>query len=159
LRVSGNQHKYYLRMTKESLKTLIADIDALIREQPWCDFHVISYADSKLTIAGGTDLVYYHTLEIVFQGVFFFLGFPQGWRSDTKSSVFIIPDNGPELNLKFEIESGYQLFLFKTEDYQQNVIIAAESLTYNRDTVYYYDRPNLGNGERVAEFVKAKQIN
>jgi len=70
----------------------------------------------------------------------------------------MIPDNMHKLNLKFEIERGYQLFLFKTDDYQQNVIIAAGSLTYNRDTVYCHDRANLGNGERLADLLGPNRI-
>ena len=88
----------------------------------WFDFQIIEYDGYKLTIAGSIDLIYYHTLEVVFQDVFFVSGFFEGWRSDTSKPVFILPENESEMNQKFEIEQGYQLFIFITEDYKMMLL-------------------------------------
>jgi hypothetical protein len=44
--------------------------------------------------------------------------------------------------------------MFRTEDCENDVIIAAEKISYNTDTVFYYLRENLGDNERIADFVK-----
>lgn len=135
------------------ISDLVTKIDSLIRQQTWFDFHVLTYDGSRLIIAGSSDLIYYHTLEIIFEEIFFVSGFFIGWRSDTSSTVFMVPDNERELNKHFEIEQGYQLFVFKTENYRNDFIVAASKLSFNTDTVFYYDRPDLKGNERVADFV------
>ena len=142
-------------MTQE-IRNIVSEIDDEIRQHEWFDFHILSFDGFKLIIAGGIDLIYYHKLEIIFEGVFFVSGFFQGWRSDTKQRTFLLPDNEKEINEKYEIEQGYQLFLFKTEDYKNNVLIAAQNVSYNVDIVYYYERLDLKENERIAEFVKNK---
>lgn len=116
-------------------------IDDEIRRHEWFDFHVLSFDGFKLKIAGSVDLTYYHKLEIIFEDIFFVSGFFQGWHSDTKQKTFFQPDNEKEMNEKYEIEQGYQLFIFKTEGYKNDAIIAAKNITFNTDTVYYYERP------------------
>lgn len=135
---------------------IVREIDRIIRQQLWFDFHVLKYDGRNLTIAGSVDLCYYHQLEIIFEDVFFFQGYFNEWRSDTTQPVFILPDNEVELNMQYEIEEGYSLFIFKTEDFKNDVIVAAEKITYNTDTVFYYYRENLKDNERMADFVKRR---
>jgi hypothetical protein len=137
-------------------KLIAAEIDSIIRKNAWFDFHVLNYDFKNLIIAGCTDLTYSHTLEIIFENVFFVSGFFQGWHSDTKEPVFLVPENEVEQNMneRYEVQAGYQLFVFQAEDYKQNVIIAAERVSFNTDTVFYYDRPGLKENERIASFVK-----
>jgi hypothetical protein len=136
------------------IKQTVQEIDGLIRKELWFDFYVFRYDGRSLTIAGGSDLSYCHQLEIIFENVFFFHGFFSGWKSDTSQPVFTLPENEAELNFRFEIEQGYMLFIFKAEDCKNDVIIAAEKISYNTDTVFYYLRENLGDNERLADFVK-----
>lgn len=131
-------------------------IDELIRKQGWFDFHVLSFDGNKLIVGGSIDLTYYHSLEIIFDDVFFVSGFFGGWHSDTDKAVFQIPDKEKDLNIKYEIEQDYQLFTFKTEDFENDIIIAANNVSFNTDTVFYYDRPDLKLNERIADFVKNK---
>ncbi|MCB2407290.1 hypothetical protein [Hymenobacter lucidus] len=114
---------------------------------------MLSYNGSELIIAGSEDLTYSHKLEIIFSNVFLVSAFFQGWHSDVKAPVFYLPDNVRELNLQHEIEQGYMLFAFRTEDYRNDVLVAAKSVSYNTDTVYYYERPELQANERIADFV------
>lgn len=58
-----------------------------------------------------------------------------------------------ELNLKFEIEQGFQIFILRTENYRNDIFIAAKNIEFNTDTVYYYARENLNKNERLADFL------
>ncbi|MBO3271847.1 hypothetical protein [Hymenobacter defluvii] len=144
-------------MTSE-IHSIVAEIDKEIRQHPWFDFHVFSYNGSELVIAGSEDLSCYHTLEIVFEDVFFMSGFYQGWHSDTKAPVFILPQNESDLNQQFEIEQGYIAFIFKAEDYKNDIVVAAKHISYNTDTIFYYEREGLKEKERLASFVKKKSV-
>ena len=55
-----------------------------------------------------------------------------------------------DINLQFEIEPGFRVFAFKAEDFKQQMVIVAKSVSYNTDTVYYYPRANLKANERLA---------
>ena len=103
-------------------------------------------------------MTYYHQLEIIFESIFFASTYFQEWRSDTKKPVIEIPEFSlnKELNLRFEIEKGYQVFIMRTEDYKNDIFIAAKEISYNTDKVYYYDKIDLKEDERLAEFVKKK---
>lgn len=140
-------------MTTE-LKDIVKEIDSLIRKEMWYDFHVFSYDGEKLIIAGSIDLIYYHTLEVIFEDVFFVSGYFNTWHTDTSKAVFMLPENKIEMNIQYEIEVGYNLFIFKTEDYKNDIVIAAQKVYYNTDTVFYYDRQDLKPNERIAHFVK-----
>lgn len=142
----------------DNIKPLVDKIDQLIRTHLWFDFHVFKYDGKNLIIAGSIDLGHYHTLEIVFEGVFFVQGFFTGWHSDTSKAVFTLPNDEALLSKQFEIEQGYSVFIFKTEDYQNDIIIAAEKLSFNTDTVFYYEREDLKGNERIADFVKGKVL-
>lgn len=133
---------------------VVNEVDNFIRKQNWLDFQVSQYDGYNLKVDGSTDFSYYHNLEIFFHDVFFVSVFFNGWKSDTQQSVFEIPVNEVELNQQYEIEQDYQLFIFRTEDYTNDVIIAANTISFNTDTVYYYNRENLLPGERIASFVK-----
>ncbi len=116
-------------------------IDNIIRSNEWFEFHILSYDGRTLRIGGGIDLTYYHSLEILFTDVFFVQGFFETWHSNTKGQVLILPDDvlNRELNLKFEIEKGYQIFVFKTDDYENDVYVAAKHISFNEDIVKYYE--------------------
>lgn len=52
-----------------------------------------------------------------------------------------MPKDEKNFYIKFEIKKGYQLLIFKTEDYLNDVYIAAKYLTYNTELVYYKKKP------------------
>jgi len=140
----------------EEIKNIVLEINNEIQQQDWFDFHILSFDGFTLKVAGGTDLAYYHKLEVIFEDIFFVSGFFKNWRSNTKERTFILPLNEEEMNRKYEIELGYQLFIFRTEDYENDVLIAAKKIRYNTDTVYYYERTDLKENERLADFVIKK---
>ena len=104
-------------------------------------------------------LTYYHNLELIFEDVFYVSAYFNGWHSDTKNPVIEIPESSliQKLKLKLDIEQGYQFFIIHTEDYNNDIYIAAKNLTYKTDTVYYYERGELKGNERIADFVKTKK--
>jgi len=139
----------------DDLKSIASEIDKKIRLHNWFDFHVLKYDCNTLSIAGGTDLTYYHTLELVFEDVFFVSGFFQGWHTNTSKPAFWLEDD-KLMNEKYEINQGCRLFIFEAEDYINRIIVAAKKISFNSDIVYYYDRPDLKDNERIADFVKKK---
>ncbi|MCF6404879.1 hypothetical protein L3C95_18410 [Chitinophaga filiformis] len=145
---------------ENNLTEIANQIDTIIRhERLWFDFTVFHYDGRKLIIAGSDDLTYYHQLEVIFEDVFFFSGYFDGWKSETQEPVFILPDaeTALALNIEYEIVEGYHLFIFKTEDYRNDVIIAAGNVSFNTDTVLYYFREDLQENQRLAHFVKRKE--
>lgn len=107
-------------------------------------------------MVGSTDFSYYHQLEIVFEDIFFVFGNFSTWGSDTEKQVFGFPDNEDELITRFNIEQNYQLFEFRQDGLDNDFLIASNTLTYNKDRVYYYQRENLQPNERLADFVDKK---
>jgi len=135
------------------LQLITKEIDSLIRKELWFDFHIYQYEKDKLVVAGSIDLSYYHTLEIIFENVHFFHGFFNGWKSNTTQPVFSIAEENTRLNIEYEIQQGFYVFIFKAECYNNDVIIAAEKISFNTDTVFYYKRDGLKKNERIAYFV------
>ncbi len=133
----------YVARAKELLPQKIKDwtqknqetalkIDNLIRQQGWYDFQVYHYDGANLTIGGDIDLTYHHSIEIRFEEVFFVSGFFGTWCSNTDEMVFEMANGEKlkELNIKYEIEQYNHLFIFTTEDYKNDVIIAAHNVSY-----------------------------
>lgn len=143
----------------DQLIHIVSEIDHEIRLNEWFDFHVLEYDGYRLSIGGGKDLTYSHELEIIFEDVFFASIFFDGWHSDTKRPVIELPTEtlNKELNLKFEIQQGFQIFIIHPEDFKNKIYIAAKTLNYKKETVFYYDRQELKDNERIADFVKKEK--
>lgn len=122
-------------MKNLDVNPVIKEINEFISQHNWMDFELKSYDGFKLVIAGSTDLMYYHLLEITFEDVFWFSGFVNGWKTDTTKEVLKLSD---EHNLKLEIEEGYQLFEFETEDYKNNVFVAARNINFSTEIKKLY---------------------
>ena len=143
----------------DTIKDNVIEIDSIIRRNAWFDFHLYSYDGYRMIITFSKDLTYYHKLEIIFEDIFYASTFFNELHTDLTKTVIEIPEPklNKELNLEFEIEEGYQIIIIHTEDYKNDIYIAAKSLSYNTDTVYYYDRKNLANNERLADFVQKEK--
>jgi len=143
----------------DQLEQTVSEIDHEVRLHDWFDFHVLKYDGYRLLIGGGVDLTYSHELEIIFEDVFFATIFFDEWHSDTRKTVIELPSEkqNKELNLKFEIQQGFQIFIIHPEDFKNKIYIAAKNLNYKKETVYYYDRQELKDNERIADFVKKEK--
>lgn len=117
---------------KEQNRITVSEIDQKVRQNNWFDFEVLEYNGQSLSIAGGIDLTVNHTLEIVFKDVFYASLYFEGWHTNTQDVVIEIPSREieKELNMKLEIEQGYQLFIIHPEDYKSKIYIAAKSIHY-----------------------------
>jgi hypothetical protein len=60
-----------------------------------------------------------------------------------------VPEDAEITSNKYEIEKGYHAFIFKTENYSNDVIVIARYISFNTDTGYYYDRADLKENERL----------
>lgn len=106
----------------------------------------------QLVLAGSFDFSYYHNVEITFTEVEFIL---------CPGSVFTVElfrlANEEEIIQLHSIMHGCErngiVFCLENEFEQQRFYIVAEQMTYHFGMVYYYERPNLQPGERIAEFV------
>ena len=146
----SSYHTTILSMQEQAQKNIVEEIDSIVQSNLWFDFHVFSFKQNRLIVAGGKDLTYYHSIEIIFEEVFFVSAIFQGWHSDTKRPIFTERTDSVDMNNKYEIEQGFRVFVFKAEDYNQEMVIAAKSVSYNTDTVYYYPRADLKENERLA---------
>lgn len=54
------------------------------------------------------------------------------------------------------VEEGYQMFIIRTEDFKNDIYVAAKAIDFNTDTVYYYQREDLKENERLADFLSEK---
>ncbi|WP_417761428.1 hypothetical protein [Shewanella sp.] len=108
----------------------VAETDKLIRNKLWCDFQVASYSGSDVVIRGGIDLCYSWELLLTFKQVAGYFG-PFEWQSDTSKVVFDMPE-GDELvalNLRYEVEMGYNIYRFTPEYHSQPIIIIAQGMS------------------------------
>lgn len=114
----------------------IEKINKFVMSNEWFEFEVFSYIESVLTIIGGVDLIYYHTLEIVFKNVFLYSGVTE-WSTDTSAPMLGIL-TGEELrrfNLDHQVEGGNTVFFIKSEYHKNKIYIVAESLEFDCSTV------------------------
>lgn len=142
----------------DQLNKTVSEIDMEIRLHNWFDFHVQNYDGYRLSIVGGQDLTYSHELELIFENVFYASIIFEEWRSDTSKTIIEIPEKelNEKLNVEFEIHQGFQIFIIHPEDFKNKIYVAAKNLRFKKETVYYYDRQDLKENERIADFVKKK---
>ncbi|MER0047676.1 hypothetical protein ABRP56_14980 [Pectobacterium odoriferum] len=107
--------------------------------ESWLDFSIFSYDRGKLVIAGSDDLSYYHTLEITFIQPTFIDGVTE-WSCDISEGV-----------VKYFPETKSVEFY---SDGERKLKVIAEDVLVNFDTVFYYLRDNLTDGQRLAYWLK-----
>ncbi|GKV92355.1 MULTISPECIES: hypothetical protein [Pectobacterium] len=107
--------------------------------ESWLDFSIFSYDRGKLVIAGSDDLSYYHTLEITFIQPTFIDGVTE-WSCDISEGF-----------VKYFPETKSVEFY---SDGERKLKVIAEDVLVNFDTVFYYLRDNLTDGQRLAYWLK-----
>lgn len=105
-------------MSIEEILCEVEVINEILKMSLWMDFEIKRYSEGKLTIYGGVDLLYSHSIEISFEDVFF-VSLPFEWKTDTKAEVLHLLEGeaSKAINLKFMVEQGYHIFKFMAEDY------------------------------------------
>lgn len=137
----------------EAADSVIEEINARFTEKLWLDFEVTGLIDGKLKIKASSDFTYYHECEIEFSRVTYIHG-PVTWGSNPSDGLINLVSENELTSLinLYKLEPPCQGFRFSTDE-SFNVTIVAESVQANFDTVYYYERENLGSNERIAENV------
>lgn len=119
------------------------DIVSLLNERvwtvSWLDFYIFSYEKNKLVIAGSDDFSYYHNVEIECYNPIYMKGNFE-WTCDTTGELASVGDAKKKL-------------LFMNDDGIALEVIA-DKFFINFDTVFYYYRDNLIEGQRMAAWVK-----
>jgi hypothetical protein len=106
----------------------------------------------QLVLAGSFDFSYYHNVEITFSEVEFILC--PGTIFNVELFRLATEEEIAQLNsIMYGYERNSTVFCLENEFEQQRFYIVAKQMTYHFGMVYYYDRPNLQPGERIAEFV------
>ncbi|POD91404.1 hypothetical protein BV924_21235 [Pectobacterium odoriferum] len=114
---------------------LIEEINAREWKRPWLDFSIFSYDRGKLIVAGSYDLSYYHNLEITFIQPEFIDGVTE-WSCD-------VSENFIKCHAEGKVIEFYS-------DGERKLKLIAEDFLVNFDTVFYYPRENLTDGQRLA---------
>jgi hypothetical protein len=120
-------------------------------------FYLVQSNMNTITFAGSFDLCYYHNVEVTFHGVTYMqchldYGAPIIIRYPSKQEIV-------QLGYQPEIlsDEGLSIFCIFDEDNYLSFIIA-ENISFDYSTVFYYLRENLQDGERIADWVKLKNI-
>ena len=118
------------------------------------DLEVFSYDRFRLIVAGSNDFCYYHNFEIVFEEVFYFSGVLWEWRVPYEGIPLRMEHLRPE-PIHADNADG-QIFIFSKADGTDQLIVGASTVSYNTDTVYYYEREGLKKNERISSFCRLK---
>lgn len=137
------------------IKEKVEKINSIISQESWMDMEVLSVKGGNLVIGGSIDFTYGHSLEIIFEDIFY-LSINMEWKVDTSKPTLFVADReeAMEVNKAFRVEQGNLIFKLKAEDVEEFFYVAAKNLDFNTDRVLYYFKDNLGENERIADWVK-----
>ncbi|MCG8710936.1 hypothetical protein JHU04_004253 [Brenneria sp. 4F2] len=124
-------------------KEIVSIIKGHNWKENWLDFSVFLYDREHLIIVGSDDLSYYHTLEITIELPSFVKGILD-WSCDINDDFIRITKNDLEGYFVVEFYSDNE-FAFK---------VIGNDISFNFDTVFYYQRECLKPGERLAYWIK-----
>lgn len=133
-------------MVEIDTDNLIVTINQYVKKFTWLDFEVQSYKDGNILVLGSTDFSYYHQIEISFYGVSFYQGV-LSWGSDPSDDL-LVENTTSNLSLidEYKLNGDFKIYSFITDD-ETKVNFAAERISINTDTVFYYQRDNLKENE------------
>jgi hypothetical protein len=137
-------------MIEEARKAL-AKLQQKFHSEKWVDAQIYYYRRDELSIAFGSDLVYSHSAELVFERPLFFSG-PFSWSTspDRKPIVQLLTSKETkQLAEKYLIEMPSLMLRFSDDD-ERDILAVSVAVSTKLEVVYYYKRENLGPGERVA---------
>lgn len=131
----------------------VEEMNARFSHELWLDFEVISIVDGVLTIFASGDFCYYHQCEITFTGVRYFHG-PKVWGSDPPDGLMrVLPDIAVCDLLDANALKAPCIGIEMRTDTAFKVLVVADAVEIDFDTVYHYEREDLGPNERINENV------
>ncbi len=118
------------------------------------DFYVLHHTEQgKLVVAGSRDYSYYHNVELTFHDVRFLMLPVQAFRGE-RLRLASAEEQAKLHEVMYGHEREARVFCLESLWEKQCYYVVARQLSYNLDTVFYYDRKPLQAGERLAEFLK-----
>lgn len=136
-------------MMKKVTDTILS-INKRFENEFWLDFEVECIKNNVLVLRASRDFSYYHLMELKFLDVLYFQG-PFSWGTSPNNGGFIRIFNENEL-LSVVDNYGIDRPFFMVEISMDNgakIVVGATDIESDFDTVYYYQRENLGEGERI----------
>jgi hypothetical protein len=133
-------------------------INEIVETTNTTDFRIQSYDSANLLVTGSFDFCYYHEVEVEFRAVSY-ISLPSDFNSPNfrRVSTHEIESIRKLIALEPEdivycIEAGTSCSIVKLPFY-----IVAESVTVREGLVFYYERENLKEGERIAAWVQQRR--
>lgn len=137
------------------IKKQVENINSFFDEGSDIEFFKVANYDGKtLRLYAGRDLTFAHNFELIFEKVTYFKGDFEWSRNDECDLVFIeeISETPGDFRFKFVLQSdGYY-----HSNHNHRIEIWAESIDFDPSTVYYWNKEDLKEGERIAEWVRKK---
>ncbi len=126
-------------------------LDEMLATTNTSDFLVFSFNDSRLLILGSFDLVYYHEIEIVFEGVSY-IGLPASF--DRPRLRFATPDE-ERLFAFLGLDDRDRVYVVEpdSESGEGKHYVVAQRVVARKCMVYHYQREDLKPGEEIAPWV------
>jgi hypothetical protein len=129
-------------------------INQIVRSTNIVDFRIQSYDSVTLMLTGSDDHCYYHQVEFNFHEISY-ISLPNdfsnpNFRKATTDEILeigkliCIDEEETVFCIEAETSSSFEKLIF---------FIVAEKVSIKEGFVYYYDRHNLKEGERIAPWV------
>lgn len=136
----------------------IEEINQKFSSEHWLDFEIYSYKDEILKIKASVDFTYSHSMEIYFFEPLYFHG-ATSWTCCPNKGVFMkLLDENTKISLSSIYGNNIPKYAFEfSTDRSAKVTIFSNDIKVNFDTVYYYLRENLLDGERLDESLVIKR--
>jgi hypothetical protein len=140
----------------EHIRKTLQMLQDRFRDEKWVDVSVYRFFRDELSVALGTDLTYSHVAELIFKRPLFFSG-PFSWStSPDKRPILQLLTKEEAISVASEhlIEMPSCIFKFSNDD-DLEILIASESADIKFQTVFYYLRDELSEGESLAYWLDA----
>jgi hypothetical protein len=124
---------HYLKYTHK-MKEIINRINDRVKKAPFFDFSILKFEKDNLIIAGSEDLTYYHEVEIEFISVYTVIC-NTAFKADTSRNVIEIiedSDEAKEINLKYGVVQGNNVFKLYSEDSEFFYIVLLKRLNLEK---------------------------
>jgi len=137
---------------KSVLKTVEAINNHFVDDTLVDFFRVASYDGNRLVIWASSDFTTHHSLEIIFEKVFFFKGDFEWSRNDEKSLIQTQDLSPDQFNFKMKFLLESDGYYFSNADHK--IEIHAQDISYDTTIVLYFHKEVLAPGEKIAPWVK-----
>jgi len=130
-------------------------INEIVETTNTVDYRIQSYDSVNLMLTGSFDFCYYHEVELLFHEVsyislpadFSYPKFRKATLAETSDIEKLIAVDEEETVFCIEAETSCSLEKLP-------FFVVAERVSLNEGLVFYYERENLKEGERIAPWVK-----